>query len=540
MISGILLISALASCTIRPINHDDDEIPIGAPDCPSGLAITSSTDTSLSISWNPSANAVDYDLFRSVSETGPYSTLANVKSPNTDFVDSPLAAATTYYYKIDAKNAYGQSTLSNYVAGTTKSPSGTVPQIPSGLAICSLTITSLVVSWNSVENTDGYQLYRSLSADGSYSLVAEVDPSCTKYIDTLVDAGLPYYYKIAAFNSHGSSGLSQYISGTGLTRDYWPTIEWQMASPGSHGMNSEKLIELVSYVQDQLPHTTSMLIVRHGYIVLEYYALNDIEQHRYVWSITKSVLSALIGIAVEKGKIQSIDQQIIDFFPEYTNDDIDPEARNITIRHLLDMSSGIAKDQTSSDINMALFMGPLSSAPGTVFFYNNLGVDLLSMILTKKTGLTALDFGKINLFSPLGISYTNWPSRQIQGVTYSLGGYGLEMTTRDLAKFGYLYLNNGMWDSEPVISSDWVQTSTKQQIDVPASSWYFIDNYGYLWWIRSIANHASYTALGAGGQYIYIIPDLDIVTVITTSDSPEREYLYLPIIDNYVVPSVAL
>ena len=214
----ILFISALSSCTIQPIGDNDNETdPIGAPDCPSGFAITLSTETSLSIHWNFSANSDGYYLYRSLSNTGSFSIIADVISPSTSYIDSPLAAETTYYYKIRAYNTYGESALSNLIAGTTQSASGSAPQVPSGLVVGSPTTTSLKISWNSVENTDGYRLYRSSSADGAYSLITEIDSSYTDHIDTSLDAGFIYYYKIEAYNSNGSSGLSSFAFGTTLS-----------------------------------------------------------------------------------------------------------------------------------------------------------------------------------------------------------------------------------------------------------------------------------------------------------------------------------
>jgi len=322
-----------------------------------------------------------------------------------------------------------------------------------------------------------------------------------------------------------------------VLRDYWPTSEWRISSPEIQGIGPEKLEKLSTYVQDELPMTTSVLLIRHGYIVFEYYAQDDPEKLRTIWWVTKSVLSSLTGIVVRQGFIKSIDEPILSYFPEYTKDRVNQKSKEISIRHLLTMSSGIDQEEQDSLVRPDIFSRSLRNDPGKEFFYNDIGPQLLSMILTKATGLSAADIAKKFLFGPIGISIFNWSMNNIGGVNCSEGGYGLQMTTRDLAKLGFLYLNNGVWDKTQIVPLDWILESTKKQIEVPKSSWYFINGYGYFWWIRSIENHSAFTALGYGGQYIYVIPDLDIVVVITTLDA-ENESSYLQIIDSFIVPSV--
>jgi CubicO group peptidase (beta-lactamase class C family) len=291
-------------------------------------------------------------------------------------------------------------------------------------------------------------------------------------------------------------------------------------------------------IQEELPMTSSVLVVRHGYIVLEQYPLNDKAKLREVYSVTKSVLSALVGIAIKDGYLESIDQKIVDFFPEYISNDMNEKVSKVTIRHLLTMSDGIAKDEEDSNVSKDIFTGPLRNEPGESFFYNNLSPQILSMILTRATGLKAIDYGKKHLFELIGISDVEWSFNLDSRGMYSEGGYGLKVSTEDLAKIGYLYLNRGTWDRMQVLPREWVSSSTQRQIEVPESSWYFINAYGLLWWIRTINNRTSFTALGWAGQYIYVIPDLDIVVVITTLDAPNNEVSYLSIIDNFVVPAV--
>jgi CubicO group peptidase (beta-lactamase class C family) len=282
--------------------------------------------------------------------------------------------------------------------------------------------------------------------------------------------------------------------------------------------------------------TTSVLIIRHGYIVFEQYYMGDQGTPRTVWSVTKSVVSALVGIAIREGYLKNVDQKMVEFFPEYVSTDMNPDVNKVTIHHLLTMSGGVAKEEDEG-FSREVFQRTLRNDPGKEFFYNNLGPDILSLIITKTSGLKCIDFGKKYLFEPLGISNIAWSSSTASGVSYSPGGYGLQLTARDMAKLGYLYLNQGTWDKKQVVPSEWVEASSREQIKTPESEdW--LEDYGYLWWIRPKPNHSAYSAVGFGGQYIYVIPDLDIVTVITTLGSDEDTPSYLAIMDNYVGPAV--
>jgi CubicO group peptidase (beta-lactamase class C family) len=317
---------------------------------------------------------------------------------------------------------------------------------------------------------------------------------------------------------------------------YWPTHGWKTSSPEEQGIAADRIERLADYIHKDLPLTTSMLLVRHGYVVFEFYKSNDKYARRDVWSITKSFLSALIGIALSKGYIQSIDQRVIDYFPECKSGVLNPDVNRISIRHLLTMSSGMSSDVIDSTVSTDIFSKPLWHQPGERFFYNNLDAQLLSIILTKTTGLTAFEFAKKNLFSVMGINDVSWSSQKMLEATYSDGGFGIQISTTDSAKLGLLYLNQGVWERMQIVAAEWVTNSTQRQIEVPKTDWYFIENYGYLWWIRSIHSHNSYTALGAGGQYIYVVPDLDVVAVVTSSDTIENEASYLNIIDRYIIP----
>jgi CubicO group peptidase (beta-lactamase class C family) len=325
----------------------------------------------------------------------------------------------------------------------------------------------------------------------------------------------------------------------GAERDYWPTNDWRSSPPEQQGMNSKVLEKINDYAGEKKQQMGGVLVVRHGYIVFEEYYSGSKEDLRTLYSVTKSVISALIGIALEEGYLKNIDQKMIDFFPEYVSTDLNPEVDKVTIRRLLTMSAGFGRDIGTGITKPAWIKDrlnkPLKNEPGKMFSYDSTNSNILSMIITKTTGLEALDFGKKYLFGPLGISNLKWEG--MYGYTY--GGFGLQLTARDMAKIGYLFLNGGRWGETQVLAPEWVAESIRVQIEVPTSDTLKTLNadYGFHWWVFSTGAHPSYTAWGFGGQFIHVMPDLDIVTVITTYGATLGSQ-HLLIIENFVVPSV--
>jgi CubicO group peptidase (beta-lactamase class C family) len=302
-------------------------------------------------------------------------------------------------------------------------------------------------------------------------------------------------------------------------------------------MNSKLLEEIDASVQQSLPLTSSVLVIRHGYIVFEKYYSGNADTTRSLYWATSSVLSALIGIAIEQGLIRSVDQKMIDFFPIKARTTMDARVREISIRHLLTMSDGIRSAgnmlELFFDEDNALSV-PLKSNPGLVFDYNEASPQILSMIITSTTGLTALDYGKKFLFDPIGITEIEW--KELQGI--SAGSYGIQLRTRDMARIGYLYLREGMWQGRRILSESWINESTRQQILTGQSKEHW-RGYGFYWWVSNFYSYRGYFAYGIGGQTICVIPDLDIVAVVTTSDfRDEPSWNYIDIIEKHVVSSV--
>jgi len=287
-------------------------------------------------------------------------------------------------------------------------------------------------------------------------------------------------------------------------------------------MDSTRLADADAYLYEKYPTLNSLLIARHGYLVMERSArgkdaLNNIK------SATKSVTSILTGIALDTHDLGGLDDPLSDFYPEYFTSGTDPRKRTLSIRDLLAMRSGIewsewgscAIEMTASPHWIRFVLDePLTAEPGERFNYSTGDTQLLAGILQKASGITLLDFADLYLFRPLGITQRTWPTDP-QGI--NIGGAELSLTAGDMLKIGYLVLNRGRWDDTRVVSADWIDTSTRQHSLVipPDASSRPAVGYGYLWWLRPHGSYMSAMAVGYGGQYIYVIPALDLVIVIT-------------------------
>jgi CubicO group peptidase (beta-lactamase class C family) len=304
----------------------------------------------------------------------------------------------------------------------------------------------------------------------------------------------------------------------------------------------------------EYPHFDSLIIVRHGVIVTERYSgASGRDVLHNLKSVTKSVLSILIGIALDTGDVGSLDDSLGQIFAEYFTSGSDPQKRVITIRHLLALRSGLQWEEygpstvqmTASPnwINFVLNQ-PVIHEPGKVHNYSTGDTQLLSAILQRLTGMSALDFADLYLFGPLGITRRTWPADP-QGVT--VGGSELSLAARDMAKIGYLMLNSGAWAGQSIVSADWVRLSTQRHsLVIPAAAKNCPEvGYGYLWWLRPQAEYDSFLAVGYGGQFITVIPALDLVVVLTgdLKTAPEtfgdnRMLCLFDFVQDYVVPAV--
>lgn len=311
---------------------------------------------------------------------------------------------------------------------------------------------------------------------------------------------------------------------------FFPTTEWRVSSPEAQGMDSAELANFfVTFSQDEF-NLDSLLVLRNGVIVAEAYAppFEQTMKHE-MWSASKSVMSALIGILLRDGLLESVDTPVLSLFPNMTFQNVDANKEAMTVRHLLTMTSGLSCDMyfPGGDPGDAMFTSenwlqfaldlPMGSTPGTEFHYCNANTYILSAIVTELTGRSAGDFAAEQLFAPLGITDSFWETSP-QGI--AVGAAGLHLTTRDMAKIGYLYLNGGLWDGVQIIPADYVAASLTAQVDPgwPDTA------YSYQWW--NMISPGTYAALGRGGQYIVLVPAKDLV-IVATGTIPESLRAYI-------------
>jgi CubicO group peptidase (beta-lactamase class C family) len=298
----------------------------------------------------------------------------------------------------------------------------------------------------------------------------------------------------------------------------WPTKSWAVSTPEEQGVDSAGLARLIEIVGAR--RQDSLMIVRHGKIVAEaYYAPYVGGVSHDLRSVTKSVTGTLTAIALRDGLLDSVDHAVLDYFSDRQISNVDDNKKAITIQHLLDMTSGIdwvESVHTPDEPLMQMYESPdrtgfvlnraMSGAPGSKFYYNSGNPYVLSALLTRKTGRSALDFAKQQLFEPLGITSANWGHVDAQGVTD--GEAGLSLSPHDMAKIGYLYLHNGIWDGKQIIPSSWVDRAAEGKV---TATYGF--RYGNLWW--SLPEKGAYMAQGRHSQLILVLPKLDIVAVMT-------------------------
>lgn len=319
--------------------------------------------------------------------------------------------------------------------------------------------------------------------------------------------------------------------------DYWPTEEWRTAMPEDRGVDGEELAEII----DGLPlqPVQSMVMVKDGYIVGEYYREGDPEKAYEINSVTKSITSALIGIAIGDGKIGSVDDPVLNYFPKLAAEETNEDKKSITISHLLSMTSGLDWPEwtewnyfvepmlQSKDWPAFVLQRPIENKPGEMFNYNTGGSQVLATILKNATGLSEYEYARNVLFKPIGITRDLFWYGSPDGT--NTGGFGLKMTARDQARFGFLYLHGGKWEDKQIVPANWIADSTS----VHAGGNFFFGQYGYHWWVDSLEGEDLYNAMGYAGQYIYVVPRLNLV-VVFSSDSPANTAMPQPIMSEII------
>lgn len=299
---------------------------------------------------------------------------------------------------------------------------------------------------------------------------------------------------------------------------YYPDENWRSANPVDAGFPenfAENLNDAIS--DDTFSGLRSLLVVQDGSLIYEYYHSATGDSLHGIRSVTKSITATVIGVALQQGDLDNIDISLGDIIPDYFEaETANSDLTDITMRDLLMMRSGIEWDDTSNNVLRLrnndldhtpwILSRPLAESPGTVWNYSTADTQLVSVMFQHIVGQSLEDYAASYLFEPLGI--TEWEWRE-NGGNYSSGGAELSLTARDMARIGYLYVQDGQWDGEQLLSEEWINLTTSPQID-PAY-------YGYCWWILSAddADHRVYAASGFGGQFIYILPDDGLIVVAT-------------------------
>ena len=366
-------------------------------------------------------------------------------------------------------------------------------------------------------------------------------------------------------------------------QSYSSGYEWQYSNPKDEGLNNSIIEALSDELKNGMHgYVDAFLLIKNGKIVHEEYYKNDYEEltknlkseqskilsknygdaakpiynyfdpkwHPYykdtdlhtIQSVSKSVTSVLIGIAIERGEINGLNQKISQYFPNHASQFLDPLKRNITIEHLLTMTAGIKWDESShaytNPLNNAASMEnsnnwidyvldlPMEYKPGEKFVYNSGITILLSHILHEVSGMHANEYAEKYLFNKLDIRDYFW-KKTAKNLTDTEGG--LYLSSRDFAKIGMLYLNDGKWNSSQIITKEWVELTMSPDTDIEESS----RKYGFQWWLVPYENNQEnwiYSGSGYGGQYLLIVPEYQLVVVfngwnIFDIPRPSIEYL---------------
>ncbi len=323
---------------------------------------------------------------------------------------------------------------------------------------------------------------------------------------------------------------------------HWPTNGWHVSTPEEEGVSSEQLAALFERIARADYAIDSVTIIRHGSIVADAYVPPYGPQKRHiVHSCTKSVVSTLIGIAIEQELIRGVDVPLLSLFEGVPVDNADARKEALTLEDTLMMATGMdAKDsylhrwrgltamRESDDWTAFALSNPMVAEPGTRFDYTNTGSYLLSSALQRATGTTTADYADAHLFGPLGITDYDWPASP-EGV--NIGWGELWLTPHDMAKIGYLMLQDGQWEGAQIVREDWVVSATSEQIDAGTLS----DGYGYQWWVD---DDGYFMALGYAGQYIVVLPAQDAVVVFTSALPDEQFFAPRDLVEQLIIPAM--
>jgi CubicO group peptidase (beta-lactamase class C family) len=331
-----------------------------------------------------------------------------------------------------------------------------------------------------------------------------------------------------------------------------PTLDgmttWRLTPPEDLGLDANLLERASAYIATAPLRITGFVVVSQGRPVTEHYYLgSSVAERSDRWSITKSVTSVLVGIALARGDIESLEQPMTAYLEDSLPSRTSRQINRIRLRHLLTMTAGFAGDVRGGfdytfqdDWVSALLNRELVSDPGTRWAYDSGSSHLISAVITKATGMAAAQFASTHLFPRLGIDgRVPWPSDP-KGV--STGGWGIQLTAREMAKLGYLLLCAGRWNGRQVMPAEYASKSTADAVATRGSDadgyGYRWPGYGYYWWrYPGHGSEAGFAALGYGGQLILVWPNKDAVCVVTTSGSDD-DWSARRLLSGMVLPAV--
>jgi hypothetical protein len=290
------------------------------------------------------------------------------------------------------------------------------------------------------------------------------------------------------------------------------------SSPEGQGISSSAILRFVETIEKKHIELHSFMLVRHGtQIAKGWWSPYQAENPHMLFSLSKSFTSSAVGLAAAEGLL-TVEDTVISFFPDDLPKSVSENLKAMKVKHLLTMSTGHAEDTTgrlrdNADGNwVKRFLSlDVENTPGKPFVYNSGATYMLSAIVQKVTGMTVLEYLRPRLFEPLGIENPTWENCPM-GI--NTGGWGLNICTEDIARFGQLYLNKGMWHGKQILAQEWVEQATSAQVpngDNPESDWN--QGYGYQFWR---CRQGAYRGDGAFGQYCIVMPEQDAVLAITS------------------------
>ena len=476
-----------------------------------------------------------------------------------------------YTFKLVSGNSFGTATDTQSIVKTIPIPD--IPEFKPAKAESEICRTP-TFSWSSINEPNAiyYQLQiRDLNRKHVYRTDFVRDMFSVRIPPEILKPGMTYQMRVRAadgpdwvmLNNRSQSHWVRFSRNQVITPcNYQYEVpaktddDWKISSLKDEGIDPGKIKELMlNILNGNIQDIHSVLIIKNGKLVLEdyFYGYARHKTH-HMMSVTKSITSILIGIGKDQEKIPSIDKKIYEFFPSYKDISWNDLKNEIRLKHVLTMTAGLdwnaweypstdPRDSTnamtqSDDWIKFVLMRKARDTPGKNFVYSNGLTMLLGEILRNTTGVSADKFAEEYLFGPLGISDFSW--QKLPDGTI-ITAWGLKLRPRDMAKIGYMMLKSGKWKGKEIVSSTWVRESTKAHVEEDIL---FGSGYGYQWWrgraFINSKNIETFYAAGKGGQYIFVCPALDLVTIFTSDSANDEMGEYRPqiIMVNYIIPAM--